>query len=241
MRVRAIRPVAWDPRPLGGKEPDAWIKPWKEVAGPDTQIEAAEVVRGVESLESFYDAEMAAPFILQQVEKAEREGMDAVIIHCMADPALRAARENANIPVLGEGLACFLTAIGLGDRFSIIDPLEQGARVYEQNLRAYGLIDHLASIRALGIPVAELRNDLGALKEAFLEQARKAVETDGAHVIVPGCGRIYGLSSEFSDELGVPVLDPLATAVAYAEMLVKLSLTCSKKAYPNPPVKRREI
>jgi allantoin racemase len=103
------------------------------------------------------------------------------------------------------------------------------------------LIGHLASVRELGIPVVELRNDLGALKEAFLEQARNAVESDGADVIVPGCGRIYGLSGEFSAELGVPVLDPLATSVGYAEMLIKLALTCSKKAYPDPPLKRREI
>ena len=241
MRIRIVRAAARDFRPLGDEDASLWVKPWKEVASPGTEIQVVRVVRGAETIESIYDAEMAAPFILREVEKAELEGADAVIIHCMADPALDAAREAARIPVLGEGLACFVTALSLGRKFSIIAPGCQSIPLYERNLACYGLVDHLASVRALDVTVAHLRDDLRALKDAIIEQARRAIEVDGAEVIVPGCGEIYGMSKELSQRLGVPVLDPVATVVAFAEMLVNLSLTCSKKAYPHPPPKRREI
>lgn len=241
MRIRVVRAAARDFRPLGEKDAAAWIKPWEEVASLGTQMEVIRVVRGAETIESLYDAEIAAPFILEEVEKAEGEGVDAVIIHCMADPALEAAREIVSIPVLGEGLACFLTAMALGRRFSIISPGGADSPLYERNMRIYGLADHLGSVRGLDIPIAQLRTDLRALKEAFIVQARRAIEMDGAEVIVPGCGEIHGIAQEATEELGIPVLDPIATVVAFAEMLVNLSLSCSKRAYPNPPPKRREI
>ena len=60
-------------------------------------------------------------------------------------------------------------------------------------------------------------------------------------LIVPGCGEIYGIAQELSKELGVPVLDPRATVLKFAEILIEMSLSHSKKTYPTPPEKRREI
>ncbi len=241
MRIRVIRVAARDFTPITPAESAKWLTAWKEAAAEGTQLEMTRVTRGVETVECIYDREFAAPFILKEVERAEEDGVDAAIIHCMADPALDGAREMATIPVVGEGLACFSVAINLGRRFSIIAPGKQAIPLYERNVRAYGLLDHLASVRPIGIPVTRLREDPNALKDAVVEQGQLAIEHDGAEVIVPGCGEIYGLSKELTQALNVPVLDPVKTVVAYTEMLVKLSLTCSKKAYPCPPPKRRQI
>ncbi len=63
----------------------------------------------------------------------------------------------------------------------------------------------------------------------------------GGTRIAPGAsgGASTGLAKRVSRELGIPVLDPGVTAVKYAEMLVDLGLTQSKRAYPyNPRVMR---
>jgi allantoin racemase len=178
---------------------------------------------------------------LDEVQKAEEDGVDGILIACMVDPALHAARELVGIPVVGEGQACFATAATLGDRFSVIAPRPGATLVFRNRLRAYGLEGHLASIRALDTPVITLRRDVNLLIQAMLDAGHLAVEEDGAEVIVPGCGQIWGLSQDLGEVLGVPVLDPRATALRFTEMVVGLGLSHSKRTYPYPPNKRREI
>jgi allantoin racemase len=241
MRIRIIRSAARDFRPLTPSELERHRSDWLSFASPGTEIEVVRVTRGPATIESLYDADFAAPFVLKEVERAAREEVDAILIACMLDPALFASRELVNIPVVGEGQACFVTAVALGSRFSVISPAPNPDMQYRSRLRMYGLETHLASVRSLNMPVLELRRNLDRLKSVFLEQGRQAVEQDGADVIVPGCGQIWGLSQELSAELGVPVLDPRATALRLAEMFVSLSLSQSKMVFPYPPQKRREL
>jgi allantoin racemase len=214
---------------------------WQQYASPGTKIDQVRAAKGAESIECIYDAEIAAPFILEQVRKADLDGVDAIIINCMGDPALQAAWEVSHIPVVGIGLACFAASLLLGDTFSIITPRVEGVMMYKRNLRAYRLEKHLASIRSLGLSVMDLRKDSDTLKQRMRQEGQRAIQDDGAHVIIPGCSRIYGISDELSRDLGVPVLDPRAIAVKLAEMLASLSLNPSKKAYPLPPEKRRTV
>ncbi|MCB1744963.1 MAG: aspartate/glutamate racemase family protein, partial [Gammaproteobacteria bacterium] len=68
-------------------------------------------------------------------------------------------------------------------------------------------------------------------------EARRLVDEDGAQAIVLGCGATTGLAARLGRDLGVPVLDPGLVAAKYAEMLVGLGLSQSKKAFPfNPRV-----
>jgi allantoin racemase len=48
-----------------------------------------------------------------------------------------------------------------------------------------------------------------------------------------------GMAEKVSKELGVFVVDPLPTAIKFAETLVSLRLSHSKIAYPTPPEKAR--
>ncbi len=241
MRIRIIRSAAYEFRPLSPLELEESVEEWQRFASPGTEIEVARPLKGAETIESIYDNQMAAAFVLEEVGNAERDGVDGVVIACMTDTALMAARELVDIPVVGAGLACFATAITLGDKFSLIAPLLEGDMMYRTMLRVYGLERHLASIRPIGIPVLELRSDLTRLKEAMLDEGNQAVENDRADVIVPGCGGIWGICQDLTAELGVPVIDPHVTALKFAEMLIGQSLSHSKKAYPRPPEKRREI
>jgi allantoin racemase len=57
----------------------------------------------------------------------------------------------------------------------------------------------------------------------------------GAEALVLGCGATTGLAARITQALDIPVLDPGLTAVKYAEMLVDLGLSHSKRAYPHNP------
>jgi Asp/Glu/hydantoin racemase len=59
----------------------------------------------------------------------------------------------------------------------------------------------------------------------FIKAARKAVEEDGAEVIVPGCGYFSELAEEVQKDVDVPVLDNVGVALKMAELLAYLGLT----------------
>jgi allantoin racemase len=215
---------------------------WLAAASPGTEVcVGAPTAKGPETIECIYDVAMCTPWLLEEIRTAEQEGFDAVIIPCMADPGLYAAREISNIPVVGVAEASYLVAISLGHRFSIMDPVPEGLGLTRQLLLTYGLERFVVSLRVLGLSVEELWADKRRVKDAIIREGTKAVEEDGAEVIVMGCGFMSGVNKELAEILGVPVVDPWATAIRFAEMLVNLGLTHSKKAYMTPPRKRIQI
>lgn len=217
-------------------------KEWLAVASTGTQVHVTPAAaKGPESIECIYDEAMCTPWLLEEIRKAEEEGFDAVIIPCMGDPALYAAREISSIPVVGPGETSFLLAMALGHKFSIMAPMEESLALYRQMLLTHGFERFLASMRLLNLTVDEIWAEKEKLKEAITREGKKAVKEDGAEVIVMGCGFMSGMTKEIEKEIGVPVVDPWAAAMAFAEMLVRLGLSHSKKAYMTPPPKRLEI
>jgi allantoin racemase len=215
---------------------------WLALASPGTEVRVTPpALKGPETIECLYDAAMCTPWLLEEIRKAEDEGFDAVIILCMGDPALYAAREISKIPVVGVGEISCLLALSLGHKFSIIAAMKETVAAHRQVLVSYGLERFLASIRVLNLNVDEIWADEQKVKEALIREGKKAVEEDGADVIIPGCGFMSGMAKEIEKELGVPVIDAFAAAIRFAEMLVNLGLSHSKKAYMTPPPKRIEL
>lgn len=215
---------------------DSQIEERKKAAGPGVKVEVVCLKEGPVSLEASFDEELAAPSLLREVKKAEKEGFDAISIDCAADPSLRAVREIANIPVASGGEASLLYALSLGDKFSVVTVLEHTARIIEENIRSYGLQFRMASVRFANVPVLELEN-LDVAKEAILKEAKKAIKEDGADVIVLGCTGMSPVTRHLRKELEAPVVDPAVSALRMAEALVRMGLTHSKLCYLNPPKK----
>jgi len=187
-RIRVIIPVVGE----------HWIAPVQEAYGragrPGTEISAVAIDRGPASIESVRDEALAVPGILSRVRAAEAEGMDAVILDCMADPGLDPARELASIPIIGPAQAAMHLAAKCVHRFSVITVLEQSIpRVHRQILR-YGLAGKVASVRAINIPVLEMGEDRGRVARALIEESARAIREDGAHIIVPGCTEMIGMA-----------------------------------------------
>jgi allantoin racemase len=85
--------------------------------------------------------------------------------------------------------------------------------------------------------VLELQNNIERTREVLLAEAQKAVENDGAHVIILGCTGMTGMAQWLKEKIGLPVIDGLEAAIKLAEVLVDLRLSQSKRTYPKPPVK----
>lgn len=236
MKIRVVTPIITESfGPL-------ILREFEAAARPDDEISNVFLDRGPASLESAYDDALAVPDTVAKVRQAEREGADAVIINCMADPGLKAAREVVSIPVIGPCEASMHLAAMLGHKFSVVTVLARGIPHVEERARVYGLGEKLASVRSVEVPVLELEGDRGRLAELLVEQSIKAIEEDGAHVIVLGCTGMVGLAQEVQEGLAkrgyeVPVIDPAKAALKVAEALVDLKLTHSKRTYPYPPAK----
>jgi allantoin racemase len=208
----------------------------------DTEISVTLLDKGPASIESRYEETIAVPDIVRKIVEAEKDGVDAVIVDCMAEPGVQAAREMVSIPVIGTAETAMRVASMLGHRFSVITVLDSAIPRFERHGPRTGLLRRIASLRAVNIPVLEM-NNTQRLVDALIEQSALAVREDGAHAIVFGCTGMAGLADAVQSGLealgisDVPLIDPAIVAVKVAEALVDLGLSHSKKTYPTPPQK----
>ncbi|MEM2363586.1 MAG: aspartate/glutamate racemase family protein, partial [Candidatus Nezhaarchaeales archaeon] len=87
MKIRVILPVL-----KNEIFEEITYREFKAAKRGDVEISVVSLERGPATIESVYDEEVAAPWILEKVKEAEEKGFDAAIINCMGDPALKAAR-----------------------------------------------------------------------------------------------------------------------------------------------------
>jgi len=179
---------------------------------------------------------LAVPGTLEQIVAAAADGVDAVVIDCMADPGLGPARELVDITVIGAGHAAMHVAHMLGHKFSIVTALDSLVSLLEEKVATYGLVGSLASVRSFDVPVLELCAARERMIGPVVAQAARAIDCDGAHVIVLGCTGLKGLADQVALELqgefpGVPVVDPLAAALKMAEAMVGLGVSHSRRSY----------
>ena len=209
----------------------------KKAAATGSEVEVVCLPHGPVSIESAYDEALAAPYIIEEVVKAEREGFDAVSVDCAMDTVVRAAREAVSIPLTSAGEASYLIAMGLCNKFSVVTVLESTADAIKENLRKYGFEGRVASIRCADIPVLELQDQRKAF-DAILKEAEIAIEHEGAEAIVLGCTGMSSLTRELQERLGVPVIDPAVASLKLAETYVSIGLSTSKVAYKVPSRKQ---
>lgn len=196
----------------------------------EVQLVVVNIPHGPDSMESAYDEAIAAPYILQQVVSAETEGCDAVVIDCAADPALRAAREISELPVVSAGEASYHAAMMVAGKFSVITVLPTTANEISDHLRMYEFSSLVASVRSANVPVLALEDEQEA-EEHLYAAARKAIDEDGAQAIVLGCTGMMAMRDSLEKRLGVPVIEPYLAAIQFAASLVRMKLRQSRLSY----------
>jgi allantoin racemase len=233
LRILYINPIGTDVL-----DKDA-LETIKKVKRRDAEAKVVHLSRGPVHLEYHYFEHLNLHETLEWVKWAQKEGYDAVIIGCFYDPGFREATELVSIPVVPVAMATMHVAATLGHKFSIIVGRRKWIPKMESNVQMYGLERKLASFRVLNCTVPRMTEEPGKLKESILVEAKKAIEEDGAEVIVLGCTGESGFMKELIAKLGVPVLDPVVTSWKYAEMMAdlyqKVGLTHSRLYGFEPP------
>ncbi len=203
---------------------------------PDTELSVVANESGPASIQSARDAARATPTMLDIVERANRDGVDAIIIACFSDPGLEAAKEVSSALVLGIEETSMHVASMLGHKYTILTPLATRIASKEQDVRRFKADPSCASVRALGMTVLETESDPVRTKGRIFEVARAAMEEDGAEVMILGCAGMTGYAEAIERELGILVLDPTSVTLKVAEGLVDLGIRhCKHGLYAFPP------
>ncbi len=209
-----------------------------KIKRPDTELVVVNPEHGPVSIESVLDEVLAGPPTMDLVRWANAERFDAIVLACFSDPGLDAAKEISDIPVIGIEEATMHLAAMLGHKFSITTALANRAPTRDVHVRLRGLESSFASALVMDMPVLEMDADPVKAKQRILELSRRAVEQDGAEVIILGCAGLTGYAADVERELGVVVLDPTSVAFKIAEALADLGLCHSKiRRFSRPRVK----
>ena len=217
---------------LGSEERGTLLQGW---AASGVSVEAREPKTGPKTIESIYEEYLYIPGMLEVIVETEREGFDAVVMSCFADPGLDAARELVKIPVVGLGESSLLVASMLGHSISILTALDSLVHPLHNLAQRVGVDDKVISVRGIGISVERIREGGDETYQRLHEIGRKTIKEDRADVLVMGCASLSFFADRLQRDLHLPVVHPLRVALKMAELLVSCKLTHSKRAYPVPP------
>jgi allantoin racemase len=207
----------------------------KKYAQPGTVVTTVSPEEGPRSIESHYEEALIAKGLLSRVIEGNLNNYDAIIIACFGDPHLDSAREISDCPVFGIAESAMHMACLLGYKFSIVTVFEKARPTFEELVRRVGLENKCASIKTTSLSVLDLEKNPQATIKELARAAKKAIEEDGAEVIVLGCGGMAGLDKPIEAEIGIPVLDGVVCAIKLAESVFDYKLKLSKvKAYMKP-------
>jgi len=233
MRIKFIIPFPFDDEGIANRAaqiPD-------EILGPGTEVECVPVRNSATLVDCYYEDLVFDMYIAEAGLRAEEEGYDAVVMDTVSDSGLWALRSRLTIPVIGPGLVSYAVAIMLGKRFSIITMWDKWTHLYEKNFALYDLRNKCASVRAVNIPPDVEALFTGKEREMFerlTEEGRRAIEEDGADVLLLGSTTMHQAGAYMAANLPAPVVNPGPVAIAMAEMFVRLGLSHSKVAFPAP-------
>jgi Asp/Glu/hydantoin racemase len=205
--------------------------------GAGTTVEVMTAPFGVAYIETRFEALIGA-YATAQLAAEHHERFDAVIVAAFGDPGVTGLREVLPVPVIGLTEAALATAHLLGHRISIIAISQRIQAWYREIVEAYGFGSRLASIRALDRPLASIGAVQDEHAQALKTLASRAVDEDGAEVIVLAGAPLAGLARALAGQLPVPVVDGVSSAVRHAQSLVALAPgRATRGSFAAPPAK----
>lgn len=213
---------------------DAREQMLKAALSSDAEVSVDCIKKGPDELDCNTDEAFAAAEMVKESIKAEKEGYDAIVIYCFSDVGIDAIRENVRIPVIGPGETSLAAASMVCNRITVLTSESINIpRTYRRLMRNGIAREKMVSVRALDIPIGELRTNPKATEEYLKAVCKKAVEEDRADGIILGCLGMAGYGKKLEEELPIKVIDPAFLAVAYAEMCVRINLAHVEAVYPR--------
>jgi allantoin racemase len=207
--------------------------------GPVVAPELQQLVAPADELVSYPSRISAFPYtalemLLQEVGHAEAaftavdEGARAIVIDSVGDYGLGAMRASLSAPAFGSGEAGLAAAGAKGRRFAIVTVWPASMNfILEGRLRTYGHRDACTGILNVGAeddvagadgPNAYLSRIKGG-HQRVIDAASHAIgiaASQGAEAVMLGCTCMSGITATLAAAAPIPVINPLAAAVAAA-------------------------
>ncbi|MCX7788328.1 MAG: aspartate/glutamate racemase family protein [Spirochaetes bacterium] len=163
--------------------------------------------------EGIYDDVSEAAAVPKIVELGthlvEKEGMDALIVSCAADPGVKELRVRVKVPVFGAGSAAASLALSYGDRVGTVG-ITEGTPLVMKLILGTHLV---GEAKPFGVKTTlDLMKQEGKLR--VMEACRALVKDSKCGVIALSCTGMstIGVAKELEQALGLPVIDPVLAA-----------------------------
>lgn len=137
---------------------------------------------------------------------------------------------------MGAGEAGLLMAAMLGDRLGVVTFVDETITAHERRWRISGLNHNIVAFGSVGMWFNEFTADPQKLTRRFVAEAERQIAEARAEVILADCGFFFPHlppRAELEARLGVPVVDPLAAALKFAEVLAGLGHRHSRRTWPK--------
>ncbi len=200
------------------------------IKDPETEIHIAGTTRTGGVADQYRYLELLATVeVLENCQRAVREGYDAFLIGNIADPGLVQAREIANIPVLGLCDTAMHAACLMGASFGFVTLNEKYGPKLRENAARAGLSSRLAGVGRMDLDrILDMNAGFAdparrqELAEAFLDVADTP---EAPEVVIAGGGVMMALLAEAGvtrTRKGATVLNGVLSLVKMAEAAVRM-------------------
>jgi allantoin racemase len=232
MKIMLIQPGTFSSEEVKGREDYA-----RSVCTKQTIIIMASVPEPEVTPIYFPTLNVLVPGVLERIREAKQQDCDAVVLDCVADVGLEAARSIADIPIIGPFESSMHLAHLLADKFGLIIPRYESIPSCWRLARSHGMADRVATIKALNIPFLEFRDNKENVEAKLTTLAKESV-SEGSQLIIIGCTSLFpalgiGSAQRLSKKTDIQFVDIIGLSLKMAELMVSLNLKQSKLAYPR--------
>lgn len=192
---------------------------------PEWHTTALTALYGADYISDRESAAIAAHAIIDTVKAHLAEDTrryDACLLACFGEPGIGAVKEVFDFPVVGMAEASIVSALQLGERFAIVTVGERWPGMLRELMRQQRLEDRCSGILSIPGKALDLAARPDAARLAVRELIDKAIESQGADVIIIGGAALAGVAPTLQPHYQVPLVCSLHAGLAQAEALAGL-------------------
>ena len=205
----------------------------KREFGFEIEISNVTLSSGPTAIECERDSLEAGLHLVDRACEAERVGASAIVINCMADPAVYAVREAVDIPVTSAGEAAIHWAHMLGARIGWIDVAPDARLEVQRQFDRNSLGNRYYEFGTISVSPDDIQNRREEVVDRFARVALEMVEKSNVETLIMGCTGLASLQQEFQRRINermsgrdyyVQLVSGLPLAIATAATLAGAGL-----------------
>jgi len=230
IQLQFIIPITADPEVIEQKFKDIaeYLRPYLD---PATHVHYSNLNWGFRSVETELQGVFNGAQVVMKVH-SETDGRrtrkdDGIFIDCFDDPGVYACRELGLVPTIGPYQAAVSTALNLAERIGIITTDEAGILNEEKKARAIGAADRIVSIRAVDLPVADIRTEKEKVLSDLVDACTKMWVEDRVTAVCLGCTAMFYIADDLKSRLrenkvDINVIEPILNGMLTLENMAKM-------------------